>query len=312
MSTQSMFKGVFSQAGAEGRAARRLTTVAVSARRSKQRHMEETVRQSTRRLNSLREQPHSRRHARRPRVGGASAAMQASWTEAQAEALAEEDAAWSAHDPMRSLRHGETGTGAPSASSSPPRHYDAVDAETGGSIVQQNFDDLVYRALLRYGPPLPVEVVQQNNIISASSTSPTQRRPHCRTIQGGGADAGICAADDPNAVYMDEVGLRMPEFMQILRKEQPHFSVRDDCDGVPLSLMVRNCSYLRAFGGRVNYMRFVRRLPGGKTVDVERREADAEGSAMVVVLGKYKMREMPSQDGIRCGPQPWRYSYCTR
>ncbi|KPA73445.1 putative mitochondrial hypothetical protein [Leptomonas pyrrhocoris] len=313
-----MFKGLSFHTGVEGRAARRLATVAESARRSKQRHLRETARESTLRLNRLRagQQSLHRPSPRRSRAGVASAAMQASWTATQAEALAEEDAAWSARDPMQPFQPDGTRTDAFSRpfSSASLLHYGAVDAETGNSIVQQSFDALVYRAVLHYGPPLPVEVVLQNNVVSAASMSPAQQRAQFRETQDGGGAGG---ADDPNAVYMDEVGLRMHEFMTILRKEQPHFSVRDDCDGVPLSLMVRNCSYLRAYGGKVNYMRFVRRLPRGQGGDMGREttedtgEEDAASGTMVVSLGRYKMREMPSQDGIRQGPQPWRYSYRT-
>jgi hypothetical protein len=314
-----MFKGLLTHAGAESRAARRLATVAHSARLSRKPHLRETVRRSTQQLHSLRERRRQGRHAQGGATG-ALTAVQASWTVAQADELAQEDAAWRARDPRQRYAHphptssstgddGDKYKTAQHPSSSSTIHYDAVDPETGDSVVQQNFNELVFRALLRYGPPLPVDVVMHNKVISVAAMSPEQRRAHfnelhCRSSGGSGS------TDDPNAVYMDEVGLRMHEFMSILRKEQPDFSVRDDCDGVPLSLMVRNCSFLRAYGGRVNYMRFVRRLPAPGASS----KANPHGGGactMVVSLGKYKMQEMPSQDGIRQGPQPWRYSYRT-
>lgn len=344
-----MFKGILSEARVDSRAARRLATVAAAVGRPHHhRQQRETLRQSTRQLHRLRERQAGERAQHRVRsfskrhntrqLDNAARAMQAGWTAAQAEALAQEDAAWQARDPMRQYeaearkdfameddgddadrRGASVKRGAGSAS--PPLHYDAVDAETGQSVVQQNFDALVYRALIRYGPPLPVEVVVHNHVISAASLSPDQRRAHAQERQ---RNSSLGGADDPNAVYMDEVGLKMHEVMSILRREQPHFSVREDCDGVPLSLLVRNCCYLRAYGGKVNYMRFVRRLPresaeagGHETAGTRNQKssmsddpADA-GNTMVLSLGKYKMREMASQDGIRQGPQPWRYSYRT-
>lgn len=324
-----MFKGILSHTGAEGRTARRLATVAQSARRSHQPHLRETARQSMQQLNSVRAREQSRRAHRHNRSqqhvferqisGEIDAATQAGWTAAQDAALAQEDATWRARNPRHSFQQEDAAPASFTGSSFSPLHYDAVDAETGNSVVQQNFDQLVHRALLHYGPPLPVEVVMNNKVISAAAMSPAQRRAQHAELQHGGTGG----ADDPSAVYMDEVGLKMHEFMAVLRKEEPHFSVRESCDGVPLSLMVQNCSLLRAYGGKVNYMRFVRRLPRASSDDVrgstpapsspsDDKEGPADaGDTMIVSLGMYKMREMPSQDGVRQGPQPWRYSYRT-
>lgn len=284
-----MFKGILSRTpNGERRAVRRLATVVDGSRRSSHPNTRETRRQSERHLRQLRE----RQAERNQRGSSASAATQASWTSAQAAALAEEDAAWAARQPRDHHHH----VSQPSEMHAAPLHYDAVDPDTGNSVLQHQFDDLVHRALLRYGPPLPVEVMMENKVVTAASMTPAQQRgrPHLSSS----------TTDDPTASYMDEVPLTMQDFTRILRKEKADFSVRVDCDGVPLSLMVRNCRYLRAYGGRVNYMRFVRRLP---TEDGD--EGSERREVLVLSLGMYKMREVPSQDGVRQGPQSWRYSY---
>ncbi|KAG5487766.1 hypothetical protein LSCM1_08132 [Leishmania martiniquensis] len=320
-----MFKGLLHPV-VESRAARRLATIANSARRGGRQQSRETVRQSTRLLEKLQ---------KRQGCGGARTAQQRaqhssltnplfsteSWAAAQAEALAEEDANRRAADPVRKWRDeaeewqrqqgavdgAHIGPG-PARPASPP-HYGAVNADTGNSAVQECFDALVHRALLRYGPPLPVEVAMNNNVVSGVPFASGARRIYPDTDVA--TDKG---ADDSSAAYYDEVALKMHELMAILRREEPHFSVRHDCDGVPLSLMVKNCCYLRSFGGKVQYMRFVRRLRAGEMQSRGKgqvggaRDTD-EANAAVLSIGKYKMRELPSQDGVRQGPQPWRYTY---
>ncbi|CAC9440003.1 hypothetical protein - conserved [Leishmania donovani] len=325
-----MFKGLLCPV-LERRAARRLATVANSACRGGRQRSRETVLESTRLLEKLQ---------KRQGPGRTRTAQQRAWRSgltnplssaessaaAQADALAQEEANWRAADPLRKWKdeseelrrrqqgagdgaHSVPGSAQPTSSS----HYDAVNADTGNSAVQERFDALVHRALLRYGPPLPVEVVMNNNVISAASFASGTRR----AAQHSYSDANVASdkgADDSSAVYYDEVALKLHELMTILRKEEPHFSLRDDCDGVPLSLMVKNCCYLRAFGGKVNYMRFVRRLRADELQSGGNNQGGGvqgghEANAAVVSLGKYMMRELPSQDGLRKGPQPWRYTY---
>ncbi|GET85598.1 hypothetical protein, conserved [Leishmania tarentolae] len=318
-----MFKGLLSPV-LERRAARRLATVVSSARRGSRQHSRETVLQSTRVLEKLqkRQEPGRRRIAQqRARCSGLTNPLGSteSWTAAQADALAQEEANWQVSDPLRKwkdeaeeLRRRQQGA-AEGVHSSSSLHYDTVNTGTGNSAVQERFDALVFRALLHYGPPLPVEVAMSNNVIFAASFASGARRSGQRTYSdtNAAADKG---ADDSSAVYYDEVALKLHELMSILRKEEPHFSLRNDCGGVPLSLMVKNCCYLRAFGGKVNYMRFVRRLrademqSGGSNQGGDGQGA-REPNAAVLSLGKYKMRELPSQDGLRQGPQPWRYTY---
>ncbi|KAG5487003.1 hypothetical protein CUR178_08431 [Leishmania enriettii] len=324
-----MFKGLLIPA-VESRAARRLATVANSARRGDRQQSHETVRQSTRLLEKL------QRHQGRGRTRTAhqrarfnsltdSLISTESWAAAQAEALAQEEANWRAADPMRKWKDGaeergrqhgaEDGvySGPGPARPAPLPHYDTVNADTGNSAVQERFDALVHRALLRYGPPLPVEAAMRNNVVSAAAFA-SGAHPHAyRSYPAADVNADK-GADDSSAAYYDEVALKVHDLMTILRKEKPHFSIRNDCDGVPLSLMVKNCCYLRAFGGKVNYMRFVRRLRAGELQSCGNSQGggaqDAhKANVAVLSIGKYKMRELPSQDGIRQGPQPWRYSY---
>ncbi|KAK7196859.1 hypothetical protein NESM_000627000 [Novymonas esmeraldas] len=293
-----MFKGCMNT-DVGRRATRRLATVAGSAQRSGRRSSRETVRHCT-------EQLERQQRRRGPRAtAGASQFQLESWTAAQADALAQEAANWRAADPLRRAEHAvddervsRAGRGGPTTSSS----YSHVNADTGNSAAQERFDALVHTALLRYGPPLPVDVVAAQKVDLAASPagpSPSRSPQHRHTHHDGGAD-------DPTAVYYDEVALRLHELLTILRREQPHFSVRDDCDGLPLSLLVKNSPYLRAFGGKVNYMRFLRRLR--PTAAAPSRDAPTP-SVAVLSLGKYKMREPSSQDGLRQGPQPWLYSY---
>ncbi|KAG5511956.1 hypothetical protein JKF63_07781 [Porcisia hertigi] len=325
-----MFKGLLNPV-VESRAARRLTTVVKSASRAGRQQSRETVRHSTRLLEKLqrRQGPGETRNVeKRANRRGLQDPLSSteSWTAAQADALAQEEANWRAADPMRKWkneaeelrwRQQATEDGADvGPRSQRPRastNYDTVNADTGNSAVQERFDALVHRALLRYGPPLPVEAAMNGNVISSASLAAS---PH-QSAQRGHSQADVAAdrgADDSSAMYFDEVALKMQDLMVILRKEEPCFSLRDHCDGVPLSLMVKNCCYLRAFGGRVHYMRFVRPLRAGELqcgVNSQggRMQDAHETNATVLSLGKYKMRELPSKDGLRQGPQPWRYSY---
>ncbi|EPY35814.1 hypothetical protein STCU_00898 [Strigomonas culicis] len=170
---------------------------------------------------------------------------------------------------------------------SAPKHYEHQNARTGNSVLQERFDALVKEALLQYGPPLPAELVTDNHITTNAAP-----------LSVASADLG---ADGRSFEMHDEIALKMTELFAILKKLKPSFTIHDDCDGVPLSLMVKNCSYFRAFGGKVRYMRFFK------------RERDQKGTPTISVsIGKYKMREFPSQDGVRQGPQPWLYSYAIK
>lgn len=219
-------------------------------------------------------------------------------------------------------------------------HYDTVDVETGESVIQTRFNALVHEALLHYGPPLPAEFVAANDVVTSASGSPTYapqssspfnnasfshresylpgRDAHSTVERVAWNDLG---ADGRTFFLYDEVALKPHELLTAIRKVEPTFSLKDDCDGVPLSLLIKNCPFLRAFGGRVQYMRYLRRETyrrsaasdakgGGRESSEEDRE-DAPGT-VVLSIAKYKYREPPPQDGIRQGPQPWRHSYQLR
>lgn len=135
------------------------------------------------------------------------------------------------------------------------RSYEDVNAKTGNSVVQEWFDELVHRSILKHCPP--------------------------------SSDA-----------------LRPSTLLQCIRKEMPGFSFKDHCDGLPFSLMVKNCCYLQSFGGRVSFQPVRREDFDGDDKSFE-RAGEYVHDQTIVGLRKYKMREVPTSDGIRQGPQPW-------
>lgn len=231
--------------------------------------------------------------------------------------------------------------------------YTVLDFKTGESIVQQQFDRLVFSALLRYGPALPSEVLDSVSAGDTEPSQPIQLVLACDTIDGKQDVIEYGDSKLPSPAFYDEVKLKPHELLPIIRKEKPNFSLRYHSGGVPFSLLIRNCSYLRAFGGFITYMRFVRfhsklhprglrGAPRGKAAQCtsvgdpagakicatafgaklvrgnspENFKEDfnphsggtlnePDVSFLVLSIGKYKFREPPSQDGIRCGPQPW-------
>eukprot|EP00796_Vickermania_ingenoplastis_P001474 gene1474-863_t len=183
----------------------------------------------------------------------------------------------------------------------PPDYTEDLDPETGESAVQQRFDQLVFRALLRFGPALPVEVLERAAthpgrpcpVVLACDDAYTdlemQRKQwgHCETKTEershslgcrpeeervrGRRDAersGLCPStggsrgDDQGFVFLDEVRVKPHELLRLIQMERPGFSIRRDGGGVPFSLLIRNCPYLRSFGGYATYMRQVRKEPG--------------------------------------------------
>lgn len=107
--------------------------------------------------------------------------------------------------------------------------------------------------------------------------------------------------------------LRPSELLQCIRGVMPEFSFKDHCDGVPFSLLIRNCNYLKAHGGFVHIMPIrageqkspedLHNIHPGMQEAFDRLHEDT-----VVGLRKYKLREIPSSDGVRTGPQPWKFS----
>lgn len=178
------------------------------------------------------------------------------------------------------------------------RSYDIVDRDYGTSITQKQFDDLIYQALVLYGPPLPPDMCPTSTAQGTAHTSTFTKSSTLRAAYSSDEsvreDAG---ANGKNFDFYDEVRLRMSEFVDILRKYKPTFTPRSDSGEVPLSLLIKNCTYLRAFKGHVCYMRYVRRAGQGVQCGGPTRAS--------LGIARYKMREIVSADGIRQGPQPW-------
>lgn len=292
-----MFKGVLSKAGNFPRAQRRMAAISNStARRGR----------SSSRTHQFAVPPLHR-------LLGEEARWSSSWPpqrpvedpimmddllEAQSNALGEESARRRERFPLRTTRGQETllGQSAGCRRGRQAGHYDDVDRDCGDSIIQTKFNELVRVALLKYGPPLPADFVSDNNVVTSSSGQYTDRfvaNSNGSSRLSWQEDIG---ADGKSFMMYDEVGLKSFELLRIIRLYWPSFSVKEDCDGVPFSLLIRNCPYLRAFGGKVQHMRYLR------------RESINGSSHVTVSIAKYKMREAASQDGIRQGPQPWLYS----
>lgn len=146
----------------------------------------------------------------------------------------------------------------PSSSSSTGRRYDDINTASGNSALQEWFDELVHRAILKHCPPT--------------------------------SDA-----------------VRPSSLLQFIRKEMPSFSFREHCDGLPFSLLIKNCCYLQSFGGRVSFLPVRREDFTGHDDSFENDQSFSHDTT-IVGLRKYKMRETQSVDGVRQGPQPWLYS----
>ncbi|KAH9599226.1 hypothetical protein LSM04_009673 [Trypanosoma melophagium] len=206
----------------------------------------------------------------------------------QDEAIAEDDARAGASEQRRNVGHTCS-----QKSSTSRLGYDKVDQVNGKSIIQQRFDVLAHDAVLKYGPPLPAEFVAENDIISPSLANSSSN------------ETGNMKGESFS--FYDEVSVKTHELYQMIRRLDPSFSIHTHADGVPFSLLLKNCLYFRVWGGRVHFMRCLRRvLPNGVTVDPDNSDMAGE---ITVVLAKYKMREAPSFDGLRQGPQPWLYNY---
>ncbi|KAG8339926.1 hypothetical protein ERJ75_001608400 [Trypanosoma vivax] len=176
--------------------------------------------------------------------------------------------------------------------------YDSVDDRSGVSVVQKRFDALAREAVLKFGPPYPPEFVLENDVVVVVP-------PGCSSFRCSGE---IDPREEDNE-FFDEVQIRLQELFHMVRKVDPSFSVRTHADSVPFSLLVKNCLYFKAERGRLHFMRCLRRLSPGRR-GVEGSDPVHSGPAEVeVTLAKYKMREPPSFDGIRQGPQPWLYHY---
>lgn len=235
----------------------------------------------------------------------------------------------------------------------PALDYETLNPCTGKSVVQERFDALAFSALLRNGPAPPVQIYEK----FCSS-------PRCKLVLACDINKEwqLKSSDvqhEGSIVFQDEMQLKVPEVLHCLRKEKPSFSVKNDCGGVPFSLLIKNCLYFQAFRGYVCYMRVVRILKGNVSSEIDgmkyrgkpflvscisqsaeeedqtrqgdlntpkdrnrsaakrdyrqpqdphRSEVYCDFSYFVFSLDQYKYNEPTSQDGIRCGPQPWLYS----
>lgn len=131
-----------------------------------------------------------------------------------------------------------------------------LDPVTGESLVQQRFNALVFSALLRYGPPLPTVVLEQ---YALTPSRPCYLLLTCDLPGRLRRKVARYHKDTASAFhFFDEVRLKPFELLALIQKEDPSFNPKSDAGGVPFSLLIRNCSYLRAFGGYVTYMRYLR------------------------------------------------------
>ncbi|AAZ10320.1 uncharacterized protein TEOVI_000770500 [Trypanosoma equiperdum] len=297
-----MFRGVLATTGRQRRVERRLATVVNSTGRRATKQwthrvcMNEFLKQQA--ATTRREEKWKRRH------GSSALGIQSPLTAADVKALHQQQSEALANE----TAYGRT---VPSTSNewnershlSRAQHcgYDTVDAHSGQSIAQQRFDSLARDAVLKYGPPLPVEFVAENDVITIQNTV---------SRSGVGDSSSLRDSERDANHFYDEVQVRPQELFQMIRKLDSSFSVHTHADGVPFSLLIKNCSYFNVRGGRVHFMRCLRRV---KLSQNTRGDVNTEGSdepaEVIVVLSRYKMREAPSFDGVRQGPQPWLYSY---
>ncbi|RNF20995.1 uncharacterized protein Tco025E_03635 [Trypanosoma conorhini] len=293
-----MFRGLLGGAGRQWRSERRLATVMGATRRNPaQKSTYRISRTQLAKQSALRGNEDANRK-QKGSMGRSISCSDLSHADVeflrgqQDEALAEQDAC--VRSPTRDA--GAAQYRLRSSASPQQLRYGSVDSASGKSIVQERFDALVHDALLKYGPPLPAEFVSENDIIAPFAASNDSAAP------------ASSQKEDPGAHYFyDEVQVRPQELFGIIRQLDPSFSVRTHADGVPFSLLIKNCLYLRAWGGKVHFMRCLRRLPLRTGGDGEGEEA-VRGE-VTTTLATYKMRESPSFDGVRQGPQPWLYNY---
>ncbi|RNE99217.1 hypothetical protein TraAM80_08320 [Trypanosoma rangeli] len=293
-----MFRGLLGGAGRQWRSERRLATVMkATSRNPAQRSTYRISRTHLAKQSAMRIKGDAKRNQNRAMTPSVSCS-DLSYADVeflrsqQDEALAEHDARVraSARDAGIAQRHR-------SFSVSPQYlRYSSVDSTSGNSIIQERFDALVHDAVLKYGPPLPAEFVSENDVVTPFGS----RDNSGASASSSNEDPGVC-------YFYDEVEIRPQELFGIIRRLDPLFSVRTHADGVPFSLLIKNCPYLRVWGGKVHFMRCLRRLS-------LRTDGDGEGDEVArgevtTTLSKYKMREPPSFDGIRQGPQPWMYNY---
>ncbi|EKF32895.1 hypothetical protein MOQ_003243 [Trypanosoma cruzi marinkellei] len=293
-----MFRGMLGGAGRQWRSERRLATVMnATSRNPAQKSTYRISRTNLAKQSAVRMKEDAKRR-QKSAVTQSVSRRDLSHADAeflrrqQDEALAEHDACLKGFMKDKGSAHHHCHA----PNSSQHLEYDSVDATSGHSIIQQRFDALVHDAVLKYGPPLPAEFVSENDILSpfgyrkdVNASSPFQE-------------------ENPDAHYFyDEVQIRPQELFGIIRKLDPSFSIRTHADGVPFSLLIKNCLYFRVWGGKVHFMRCLKRVP------LRTGEAGEDGTEMrgevTTTLSKYKMRESPSFDGLRQGPQPWLYNY---
>ncbi|ESL07599.1 hypothetical protein TRSC58_04709 [Trypanosoma rangeli SC58] len=291
-----MFRGLLGGAGRQWCSERRLATVMkATSRNPAQRSTYRICRTHLEKQSAMRikgDAKCNQNHAMTPPLGCSdlSYADVEFLRSQQDEALAEHDARVraSARDAGIAQRHR-------SCSVSPQYlRYNSVDSTSGNSIIQERFDALVHDAVLKYGPPLPAEFVSENDVVTALGSRDNSAASSSKE------DPGVCH-------FYDEVELRPQELFSIIRRLDPLFSVRTHADSVPFSLLIKNCPYLKVWGGKVHFMRCLRRLSLRPTGDGEGDEVTR--GEVTMTLSKYKMREPPSFDGLRQGPQPWIYNY---
>lgn len=104
--------------------------------------------------------------------------------------------------------------------------------------------------------------------------------------------------------------MRPSELLTCIRRVMPEFSFSKHCDGVPFSLLIKNCNFLQCYGGKVHFSAI--RAGDSKTEDDEvhvlKEESERSHDAAIIGLRKYKLRESQPVDGVRQGPQPWLYN----
>lgn len=191
-----------------------------------------------------------------------------------------------------------------------------MDERSGESLTQRRFDELVLRGVLRYGPPLPIALAD------LPLAAGTVLRLACDVeglSEGRLQHNQTCCMAKP--LFYDEGRLTPTALLQCLRCEKPSFHLQHDVGGAPFSLLIRNCPYLQSSHGRVTFMRQLQLLHpvgssppphhparSGDAEDEDHGAEEASTPVLVYGLGKYKMWEAASFDGVRCGPQPWLYS----
>nr|CCC89746.1 conserved hypothetical protein [Trypanosoma congolense IL3000] len=292
-----MFRDVCRSVGRQRRAERRLETIVRStggaASRSWTHRVSKEALAKQRNISKAKEERWRERHP--PLTSNPTPRAQLS--AADIELLQRQQHADLAEEAVRarttSWSSGNDGRSFPS-SRTQQENYDSVDSHSGQSLIQQRFDALAREAVFKYGPPLPVEFVEENDIVTMSSTATSASSQYCER------DA---------AHFYDEVQIRPQELYKMICKVEPTFSVRTHADSVPFSLLLKNCLYFNVRNGKVHFMRSLRRVQRREKADESGGERCARSAEVIVVLLKYKMREAPSFDGVRQGPQPWLYNY---